>query len=124
MGWIAAGHRFSGVLRWALDSWVEDPLRDTRYVSWNAGEAFLIYPGPRSSIRFERLREGFQDYEKIRLVRERLGARSDAEARERLEELERRLTEMTYQKLQDRPGETALAQGRTALERAAELLGR
>ena len=30
----------------------------------------MIYPGPLSSIRFERMREGIQDYEKIRVLRE------------------------------------------------------
>jgi hypothetical protein len=29
-----------------------------------------VYPGARSSIRFERLRDGIQDYEKIRILRE------------------------------------------------------
>ena len=122
MGWIAAADSFSGFLRWALDSWVEDPLRDTRYAVWNAGECFLIYPGPRSSIRFERLREGFQDYEKIRMVRNRLSLRTDIDARNRLADLERALTGTTYQKIQDRSGSVILREARAALDRAVELL--
>jgi hypothetical protein len=124
MSWIAAGDSFSGFLRWAFDSWVEDPLRDTRYATWNAGECFLVYPGARSSIRFERLREGFQDYEKIRIVRERLGARPEDDARSRLADLDRALAGTTYRKIQERPGSVVLREARAALDRAAELLTR
>ncbi len=70
IGWYAAAMGFDGFLRWAYNSWVEDPLMDTRFRSWPAGDTYLVYPGPRSSIRFERLREGIQDYEKIRILLE------------------------------------------------------
>ena len=45
-------------------------MRDSRFRTWAAGDTYSIYPGPRSSIRFERLMEGLQDCEKIRLLRE------------------------------------------------------
>ena len=32
MGWMAAADEFSGFLRWAYNSWVEQPLYDTRYI--------------------------------------------------------------------------------------------
>ena len=41
-------------------------------VALKAGDTFMVYPGPLSSIRFERLREGIQDYEKIRILRDTL----------------------------------------------------
>ena len=74
LGWNAAARRYTGLLRWALCSYNIDPLKTTDYPRrrWPTGDCFLIYPGPRSSIRFERLREGIQDYEKIRLLREAL----------------------------------------------------
>jgi len=100
MGWMAAADGFSGILRWAYNSWVEKPLFDTRYTQWNAGESFLIYPGPRRSIRFERLREGIQDYEKIRLVKEKLDALQGNEARELLAGLNALLDNYSYQKAQ------------------------
>jgi len=80
LGWNAAANRYTGLLRWALCSYTVDPLKTTDYPrrSWPTGDCFLIYPGPRSSIRFERLREGIQDYEKIRLLREALVKRGDA----------------------------------------------
>jgi hypothetical protein len=31
---------------------------------------FQFYPGPRTSIRFEKLIEGIQDFEKVRILRE------------------------------------------------------
>ena len=70
IGWFAAAMGFDGFLRWAYNSWVENPLMDTRFRTWPAGDTYLVYPGPRSSIRFERLREGIQDYEKIRILME------------------------------------------------------
>ena len=75
ISWYAAAHGYSGFLRWAYDSWPEDPMRDARYGSWPAGDCYLVYPGGNSCIRFEKLREGIADYEKIRMIRE-LAAKS------------------------------------------------
>jgi len=70
ISWYAAAHGYNGFLRWAYDSWPADPMRDSRYVSWPSGDCFLVYPGGNSCIRFEKLREGISDYEKIRIIRE------------------------------------------------------
>ncbi len=72
LGWHGAYRTFTGMLRWAYNSWPADPLYDTRFGGWPAGDTFMVYPGPLSSIRFERLREGIQDYEKIRILRDTL----------------------------------------------------
>jgi len=87
LGWFAAARGYGGFLRWAYDSWTEDPLVDTTHnrKDWPAGDCFLVYPGPRSSIRFERLREGIQDHEKIRIIREKLGKARDRRGLNRLE---------------------------------------
>ncbi len=69
IGWYAAAQGYSGFLRWAYNSWVKDPLMDSRFRTWPAGDTYQVYPGSRSSIRFERLRDGIQDYEKIRILR-------------------------------------------------------
>ena len=61
----ALGGNYDGYLRWSYNSWTRDPLRDSRFRSWAAGDTYCIYPGPRSSIRFERLIEGLQICEKI-----------------------------------------------------------
>ncbi len=68
-GWLAAALNLDGFLRWAYNSWPEDPMHDSRFVTWPSGDTYLIYPGPYSSVRFERLREGIQDYEKIRILK-------------------------------------------------------
>ena len=78
---------FDGFLRWAYNNWGEDPLRDTRYRMWGAGDSFLIYPGYRSSVRFERLVEGIQDAEKIRILRNEYKANGNSDAAAELEEL-------------------------------------
>ena len=70
LAWYAAAKGFDGYLRWAYNSWTADPLPDTRFDTWAAGDCYLVYPCGRSSIRFERLVEGIQDFEKIRILRE------------------------------------------------------
>ena len=67
--WYAVANGYDGFLRWAYNSWVEDPIRDSRFRKWVAGDTYLVYPEGRSSIRFERLVEGIQDWEKIRLLK-------------------------------------------------------
>ncbi len=68
MGWHAAAVGYDGYLRWAYNSWVENPCVDSRFRTWASGDCFLVYPdGP--SIRMERLVEGIQAFEKIRLLR-------------------------------------------------------
>lgn len=67
--WHAMAASFEGYLRWAYNSWTAEPLTDTRFRTWAAGDCFIVYPGA-SSIRMERLIEGIQDAEKIRILRE------------------------------------------------------
>ena len=69
LAWYAAYKGYDGYLRWAYNCWTKDSLHDTRFGSWSSGDAFLVYPGLRSSIRFERLIEGIQDFEKISVLR-------------------------------------------------------
>ncbi len=117
MGWLAAADGFSGFLRWAYNSWVENPLWDARYSQWNAGECFLVYPDSRSSIRFERLREGIQDYEKIRIVREKLAGQNGPEATKRLKELDLLLSLFSYKNAQKESVAHAVNEGKAFLDR-------
>ena len=50
---------------------------DSRFRSWPAGDTYLVYPDARSSIRFERIREGIQDFEKIRIIKARMEGKSN-----------------------------------------------
>lgn len=73
-----------GFLRWAYDSWVEEPLVDSTHRMFEAGDCFLVYPGqkaseqplPRSSTRLEKLAEGVRAVNKLMLL---LDGRSDRE---------------------------------------------
>ena len=68
LGWYAANKKFNGYLRWAYNCWPRNPMQDSRFSTWSAGDTYLVYPGG-SSIRFERLIEGIQDYEKINILK-------------------------------------------------------
>ncbi len=72
LAWYAEAAGFDGMLRWAFNSWVENPLQDSRFRTWPAGDTYVVYPGGRSSIRYERMLEGIQDYEKIQLLKAQL----------------------------------------------------
>jgi len=75
ISWYSAACGYNGFLRWAYEAWPEDPVRDARFGSWPAGDCYLVYPGANSCVRYEKLREGIADYEKIRILRE-LAAKS------------------------------------------------
>ncbi|MHB9055254.1 MAG: DUF4091 domain-containing protein [Paludibacteraceae bacterium] len=75
--WYAAKANLDGYLRWALNCWVQQPIFDSRFRSWAAGDTYLIYPNGRTSIRFERMKAGIQMYEKIRILRERFRSEKD-----------------------------------------------
>ena len=71
LGYYAAAKQLDGFLRWAFVNWPRDPLYDSSFGPWPAGDTFLLYPGPRSSVRWEMLRDGIEEAEKIRLLRAR-----------------------------------------------------
>ena len=86
IGWHAAHGNFDGYLRWAFNSWTLDPFRDSRFRTWAAGDCYLVYPFGYSSIRMERLIEGFQDYEKIRILRKEFTDKKDTAKLKKLED--------------------------------------
>lgn len=85
--WYAVACDYDGFLRWAYNSWVENPLTDSRFRTWPAGDTYMVYPDARSSIRFERLIEGIQDAEKIRVLRRIYRAENTPESLIKLEKL-------------------------------------
>ena len=113
LGWHAAAAGYDGYLRWALNSWTEEPLQDSRYPAknWSSGDCYLVYPGG-SSIRFERLVEGIQDYEKIRILRRSASA-------EKVAAFEAVLAEhfLSPQYDDSRPAAFWLAKGKEALRK-------
>lgn len=67
IGLDMARRKSDGYLRWAYNSWPLEPLMDSRFRAFTSGDTYIVYPGGRSSIRFERLIQGIQEYEKIRI---------------------------------------------------------
>ena len=70
MSFYSSKKHLDGYLRWAYNSWPLEPLLDSRFSTWAAGDTYLVYPGARSCIRFERLIEGVQAHEKINILRQ------------------------------------------------------
>lgn len=64
--WYALKKGVNGYLRWAYNSWPADPEKDSRFTAWSAGDTYIIYPKAYASIRWAKLTEGIQQYEKFR----------------------------------------------------------
>jgi hypothetical protein len=122
-GWYSAAHGYSGFLRWAYDAWPADPNRDARHVFWPAGECYLIYPGGNSCIRFEKLREGIVDYEKIRILREKASVSGDEKVKNLLQQLDMHLKVFLAEKDFDTKKITGdVTKGKMIVEQLSEAL--
>lgn len=53
-----------GYLHWSWMNWDNHPLTDSRYRLFPPGDTYCVYPGNRSSVRYERFIEGVQNAEK------------------------------------------------------------
>lgn len=87
MSYYSAKDNLDGYLRWAYNSWVAEPLLDSRFSAWAGGDTYLVYPGARSSIRFEKLIEGVQAHEKITILRRELTEKGDKAGLKKLEKM-------------------------------------
>ncbi|MDX2414947.1 MAG: DUF4091 domain-containing protein [Bacteroidales bacterium] len=119
IGWYAAAWGYSGFLRWAYNSWVEDPVYDSRFRTWPSGDTFFVYPEAQSSVRFEKLVEGIQDYEKIRILKEDLAGDPSMEAEAYELELNEFLNSLHYSQLKERPSKEYILEGQSLLYRIA-----
>lgn len=86
MGWYIAANNLDGYLRWAFNSWPADPMNDSRFTTWAAGDTYLVYPDGISSIRFERLKAGITAFRKIAVLRKEFSSNGNTAALEKLEE--------------------------------------
>lgn len=98
ISWYSAASGYDGFLRWALDAWPGDPERDARHGTWAAGDCYMIYPGGNSCIRFEKLREGIVDFEKLRILKEDVAANKDKSVQDLWKKLEQHLKVFTSEK--------------------------
>ena len=76
-----------GYLRWAYNSWTVDAEKDSRFIAWPAGDTYIIYPFSISSIRWERLVQGVQQFEKYKLLMDEAKEKGDKGRVAKLEKL-------------------------------------
>lgn len=79
LGWEVARYGLDGYLRWTYNSWPTDVLEHPSH-RYGQGDEYIIYPGtdgPISSLRWESLRDGLDDAEIFRLLREQDAARAE-----------------------------------------------
>jgi hypothetical protein len=68
--WLAWHHGLNGYLRWAHQSW-PDKVWSQPLFRWHSGDNYFVYPGetgPISSLRWELLRQGVQDFEALKIL--------------------------------------------------------
>ncbi len=87
MSFYSSKKHLDGYLRWAYNSWPSEPLLDSRFRTWAAGDTYLVYPGARSCIRFERLIEGVQAHEKINILRREFEKKGDKAGLKKIEKM-------------------------------------
>lgn len=114
LGWFAAKENLDGYLRWALNSWVKNPLQDSRFTAWVAGDTYMIYPEGRSSIRFERLIEGIQSYEKIRILKEEFEKKGNKSAIKKIDKILKAFDEFSLEEI---PAATVVTKAKEAINK-------
>lgn len=70
--WLALKYKTDGYLRWSYNNWTSDTFNEPVFLH-SQGDDYYVYPGengPISSIRWELLKEGIEDYELLRLSEE------------------------------------------------------
>ncbi len=68
--WLALKYNTDGYLRWAFNNWTDNPIKKPVFIH-SQGDDYYVYPGkdgPISSIRWELLKEGIEDYELYKTV--------------------------------------------------------
>jgi hypothetical protein len=123
LGWYAFAYGYDGLLRWAYDAWPADPVRDSRHVLWPGGDCFMIYPGGSSSIRFEKMREGIVDFEKLRILRSKAAKSADQNVKKLMQQLEEHLKVFTVEKeFKEEKLKNDIQKGRALMDELSEKL--
>lgn len=119
LGWFAAANNLDGFLRWAYNSWNRNPFETTDFGSFPTGDCFLVYPGNLSSLRFEKLRDGLEEFEKVNILRAR--AANSPKARAAVERMDRELAELfTVKKSKGSEHEDDVRKAREIIRKTAE----
>ena len=112
-GWFAAAHRLDGLYYSGFNDWNATPLIDGRTLNAPAGANALVYPDCRSSIRFEKLKEGIQDYEKLNILSKDFTSAD-------LEELAKIQARFTVHRMDDNEAESVVKKGREIINKLSE----
>ena len=96
LGWYNVAHDYDGMLRWAYNSWPARPEYDSRFRTLASGDTYYVYSHGRSTMRFERLIDGIEVFEKVKILRKKY-----AHQPEKLQPLEEALQEIASLKLTD-----------------------
>lgn len=112
MSYYSAKDHLDGYLRWAYNSWPREPLLDSRYSAWAGGDTYLVYPGARTSIRFEKLIEGVQAHEKITILREEFEKKGNKAG---LKKIEKMLSAFNLKDFPQVPAEKTVNRAKKAL---------
>jgi hypothetical protein len=113
IGWRTLAAGYDGYLRWSYNHWTKDPVADARFRRWPAGDCYFVYPGGRSSRRFDKIVEGIQDYEKARILRAEWEAAGDTL---KLQTLQSALDKFTYETIEAEGAAPAVRQAKSALD--------
>jgi len=73
--WINYAYNLKGYLHWGLNSWPRENPFGKPYEKLPPGDTHITYPGksgPLSSLRFEAMRDGIEDYEYLKLLEEEI----------------------------------------------------
>ncbi len=79
-----------------------------------------MYPGGLSSVRFERLREGIQDYEKIRILRNQFTLEDSDVSKEKLLLLNNHLATFDMDNLNEHLAWELVSKGKKLLNQLSE----
>lgn len=119
LGLFAAANNLDGFLRWAYNSWGRNPFETTDFGSFPTGDCFLVYPGNLSSLRFEKLRDGLEEFEKVNILRAR--AAKNPKARAAVALMDKELAELfTVKKSKGSEHEDDVRKAREIIRKTAE----
>ena len=114
LAWYAYSKGYDGYLRWAYNSWPQNPYVDSRFVNWSGGDTYQVYPFANTSIRFEKMIEGIQDFEKLKIIEARLKENNQTAA---LQELKGILAEMTVENVGGESAEALVQKGKDFIQK-------
>ena len=121
---FAAASMLDGYMGMGFNNWPDDPFTDSRNNHSPGGTGYLVYPGPESSVRFELLRDGIEEYEKIRILQGMLSSDPSPAAAAAEEKLKRFLDEVYRDILDSRTAAEIVKEGKSLADSIAASVSR